>query len=665
MSDSEPGDARREIERLELENRRLRTKVKELAESELSQLTGLGSPYLSLVESLGTAVFLYQDNALLYVNAETERISGYTREELLGTPMFDLVHPEDRVKTQERSSKRFTGEDLPERFVARIIAKGGESRWVSFGGQTVEYRGKPAVLGFGTDVTELKQAQAAVVKNETLFRALAETTPVAIFLHQGAEMTYANPAAAHMSGYTRDELMSMGFWSVVHPDYLDLVRERGTARAHGKDPPTPYEIKIVGKSGEERWLEIMGTPLVIDGTLSVLGTGIDITYRRRAEEEMLRTQKLDSLGILAGGIAHDFNNIMTTILGNLSLARNQLRRKKDPASAMDHMLNAEKAVLSARHLTQQLLTFSKGGEPVTEPVDLELVLRETCALALSGSAVDAVYEIPEGLVAVDADLGQVTQVVSNLVINSMQAMPDGGTIRIVARNMDLEPGMFPGLEAGRYVEFRVIDEGLGIPEENISRVFDPYFTTKPGGTGLGLSASYSIVKKHEGLIAMESLEGRGTTVRVILPASENPSRRLETLPPSNTTGTGRILVMDDDDSVRGVAMKLLEDSGFTSVGASDGSEALRLYQESMDPDADTFDAVILDLTVPGGMGGKETISRMRELDGEVKALVSSGYSNDPILSDYHKHGFDGVVAKPYSEEELRRAVFNILSKRAS
>ncbi len=651
------------IEDLRSELELLKARLRDLEDSELSQLAGDEAPYLNLIDSMGTVVFLYQDNRLQYVNREAIRIIGYSREELLEISMFDLIHPDDREKAIARTVDKLADKPLPPRFVARVITRTGDIRWFSFGGRVIEYQNRPAVLTFGTDITELQHAQAAMHQSDSMFRALAETTPAAIFLHKGARMTYANPAAVAISGYTREELLEKGFWETVHPDYKDMVRARSKARVDGDIPPSPYEIKIVTKNGEERWLEIMGTPLELDGEISVLGTGIDITYRKTVEQEMLRTQKLESLGILAGGIAHDFNNIMTTILGNLSLARTQLRKRADIESATERLISAEKAVLSARHLTQQLLTFSKGGEPVTEPMDLDLVLEETAALALSGTNVEAVFHIADDLQPVDADIGQITQVVSNLVINAVQAMPEGGTVEISADNISVEEDEIPNLQAGNYAEFIVADRGCGIPEDQLSRVFDPYFTTKPGGTGLGLSASYSIIVKHQGLISIESQVSAGTSARVMLPASGSPSRQLSTIDPSDIAGSGRILMMDDDESVRSVAIELLLDEGYDVVGAKDGSEAIELYREAMGKDGQPFEAVILDLTVPGGMGGKETIQGLLKLDANVRALVSSGYSNDPILAEYEKHGFCGVVAKPYSSEELSRAVDKVISRR--
>jgi len=639
----------------------LRRSLAAIEEGELARLLGSGCDGSALLDRIGTAVFAYQGTKIIYANDEALRISGFPREELEAISMLDLVHPEDRSIAANHLAARLAGEEVPSRYVVRLITRSGEIRWISLGGHLLRINGEPTVLAFGNDVTELKLAQASMLKNETLFRALAETTPAAIFLHQGARMTYANPAAVAMSGYSREDLLSMGFWETVHPDYRQLVRDRGLARLGGEKPPTPYEIKIITRSGEERWLEIMGTPLTIDGEASVLGTAIDVTYRKRAEEEMLRAQKLESLGVLAGGIAHDFNNLMTSIMGNLSLAKTYLR--KGTGDAVARIDSAEAAVASARHLTQQLLTFSRGGQPVMKRMGLATVLEETAALALSGARVEADLRIPADLPAVHADEGQIGQVISNLVINGVQAMPDGGRLLIEARDLHLGDGEIHGLAAGRYVEFAVTDTGMGIPEEHLRRIFDPYFTTKPGRTGLGLSACYSIVRKHAGEILVDSAIGKGTIARVILPAVEGPAEGPPR--PAITRGgrTGRILVMDDDDSIRTVAICMLAEGGYLALGARDGAEAISMYRDSMADPRAGFDAVILDLTVPGGMGGKDAMAAMAAIDPGIKALVSSGYSDDPILSEYRRHGFSGVIAKPYSNEELIAAVGAVLSGR--
>jgi PAS domain S-box-containing protein len=639
---------------------RLRARCAQLEGSELAHISGRDSAYLSLVEWIGTAVYLVQDEHIEFTNREGERIAGASREELREISLFELFHTEDQQLIAGRIRARQSGEELDPAPPTRLINRQGEVRWISFDSHGILYRGRPALLGYATDITELHKIESALRQSESLFRTLAENTPAAIFLHQGAEYVYANPAASEITGYTNEELLSMGFDATVHPEHRAMVRERAMARLRGEAPPTPYPAKLVCKDGRECWVEIMATPLVLDGQPSVLGTAIDITERRRTEQEALRAQKLDSLGILAGGIAHDFNNLMTAILGNLSLAR---RRPGDPERVLTRLDSAEKAVLSARHLTEQLLTFSRGGKPRTELLDVEGLLAETTGLALSGSKVEPDIEVRGRPLLVHADEGQLSQVFSNLAINAVQAMPEGGVLRVVARPLEMRDGQVHELTAGRYVEIEFRDYGVGIGEDDLPHVFDPYFTTKPEGTGLGLSASYSIVRNHGGAIAIDSQLGTGTAARVLLPAGKGVPKG-SSVPPPTEIASGKLLVMDDDERVLEVAIGLLEGAGHAVVGARDGAEALDLYCRAKEG-GEPFDAVLLDLTVPGGMGGREALEQLRDIDPGVLALVSSGYSNDPTLADYRQHGFAGVVPKPYSGDELFRAVGRVLALRGA
>jgi two-component system cell cycle sensor histidine kinase/response regulator CckA len=384
----------------------------------------------------------------------------------------------------------------------------------------------------------------------------------------------------------------------------------------------------------------------------------DITEKRRMEDELQRAQKLESIGILAGGIAHDFNNILTAVIGNLSLAKIHAR----PEDEIYERLNeAGKAASIAKDLTQQLLTFSKGGAPIKKVASIKEILSDTTEFALSGSNVRCRYDIPEDLWSVECDVGQISQVINNLIINAKQAMPAGGTVDLAARNAVVAKRDKLPLADGKYLKIVVRDRGVGIPPEHLSMIFDPYFTTKQRGSGLGLATTYSIVKNHGGYIRVETKEGSGTSFEVYLPSTGKvimPARRISRGLPS---GRGRILLMDDEDVVRKVAGTLLKYLGYEVTIALDGAEMLELYRKARSQGR-PFDAVILDLTIPGGMGGKEAVRRLLEIDSKAVAVVSSGYSNDPIMANYRKYGFKGVVAKPYEIDDLGATLQKVLSE---
>jgi len=318
--------------------------------------------------------------------------------------------------------------------------------------------------------------------------------------------------------------------------------------------------------------------------------------------------------------------------------------------------------LRARDLTQQLLTFAKGGDPVRAAVLLPEIITEVSRFALHGSRVKCEYDLPDDLWLADADKGQIGQVVQNLVINAVQAMPEGGTVRIAMRNDHIDGLVRPALAPGDYVQIAISDTGVGIRPEHLSRIFDPYFTTKQMGSGLGLAAVYSIVNKHRGAIDVESQLGVGTTFRIWLPASATAPEGAETTRTSarGVSMKGRVLFMDDEEAIRQMATILLRRFGFDVVCAADGAETVRKYSEARAA-AQPFSLVIMDLTVPGGMGGREAITQLRAIDPQVKAIVSSGYSSDPVLANYRTYGFCGVVAKPYEVSDLARVLRDALA----
>jgi signal transduction histidine kinase/CheY-like chemotaxis protein len=373
----------------------------------------------------------------------------------------------------------------------------------------------------------------------------------------------------------------------------------------------------------------------------------EIEQRRRAEDDLLRARKLESLGVLVGGIAHDFNNFLTIVMGNIGLAKVELERGKP---IFDILAQTEGACRRAASLASQLLTFGKGGAPVRRIVSAVPLIEDAVGLTAAGANITIDAQIGQDLWPVDIDAGQVSHALQNILLNARQAMPDGGLIELHAENVPISDESLP-LSLGKYVRISVRDRGHGIPADILPRVFDPYFTTRKTGTGLGLAAAHAIVAKHKGHIAVDSVLGVGATFTMYLPASErmeSPQRpALEDIP----SGSGRILVMDDEEAIRILAVRMLERIGYEAVGAKDGEEAITLF-ETAKASGRSFDAVLLDLTIPAGMGGKEAAVKLREIGASTPLIVSSGYSDDPVMAEYRRYGFDAVLSKPWTVSQL-------------
>jgi len=380
----------------------------------------------------------------------------------------------------------------------------------------------------------------------------------------------------------------------------------------------------------------------------------EMEHRERMEQELLRVRNLESLGVLAGGIAHDFNNFLTVVQGNIQLAKLQL----GPDTPIQEILeDSATACQRASYLSAQLLTFAKGGDPIRRVVSVARLVLEAVQLARAGSTASIAIDIAEDLWSAEVDSGQVGQVLHNLLLNAKQAMPEGGMVEVRVENVVQDDNQQPG--PGGYVRIAIRDHGSGIPAEILSRIFDPYFTTKPGGSGLGLATAHAIVSRHGGHISVESNPGEGTEFVFVLPASDgSPAPELPVSSPPQS-GTGKLLVMDDEEALRALLYRSLTSLGYEVHSARDGAEAIALC-EAAKASGRVFDAVLLDLTVSGGMGGVETAARLRELDPAVKLIVSSGYSDAPVMSKFREYGFDDVIPKPWQAAEVSEVFRRVL-----
>ena len=508
------------------------------------------------------------------------------------------------------------------------------------------------------EMAERQRAEQEVTKTAKHFQSLIENgLDIITVLNSDGTIRYESPSIKRVLGYRPEEMIGLNVFDYIHPADSTVTSKVFSTAVKEPGRNDAIELRFRHKDGSWRILEAVGKSLITDDDrVIVIVNSRDISDRKAMEEDLIRAQKLESLGILAGGIAHDFNNLLVSILGNVSMALLDVEQASDTYRQLQ---TAEKASLRAQSLTQQLLTFSRGGDPIKKVIDIGPVIREVTQFSLRGSRVKCAIELPDDLWPIEADAGQIAQVVNNLVINADQAMPAGGTITVRAQNIDSAYREILTLKPGRYIGLSVHDSGIGIPKECIGKVFDPYYTTKQKGSGLGLAVTYSIIRKHDGHITAESTPGAGATFTVYLPASNAFCAEAQAGEGRMREGRGTILVMDDEHEVRETVGTMLRRLGYTVELVEDGAKAVERYRESIQNNR-PFDAVILDLTVTGGMGGKEAIVRLREIAPGVRAIVSSGYANDPVMADYARYGFAGVVAKPFLLKDLSASIAAVL-----
>ena len=501
----------------------------------------------------------------------------------------------------------------------------------------------------GTAVARIR-AEQALRESGAIYTALVEATGTGyVILDDQGRVVDANAEYLRLTGRgSMEEILGhpVTDWTAAH----DRERNaRAVEQCFEQGSVKHLQIDYVGDAGGVIPVEVGARAVQTRRGRQILGLCQDISDRRRIEAEMQKAERLESIGVLAGGIAHDFNNILMGITGNISLARLRLHQ---PEAVLELLEEAERAAFRARDLTQQLLTFARGGAPVRRTAAVQELIRDSAAFVLRGSPVTAEYDLPVDLWPVEVDAGQISQVIQNIVLNAAQAMPGGGRVAISARNF-VSPGEIATTHrSSRYVRISIADQGPGIPPENLRRIFDPYFTTKETGSGIGLAVAYSIVRRHEGKIDVESELGSGATFHVALPASERWICETPRPKDAPLARRGHVLLMDDDEASRAVATRMFRELGFDVTCTADGAEAIQNF-ETARASGRHFDLVVLDLTVPGGMGGMECFERLRRIDPDVRVVVSSGYSTASVMADpAGEHALAGSLTKPYRLEDL-------------
>ena len=606
----------------------------------------------------------------IFVSPSCEELTGYTSDEFMADYrlMRKLVIPEDHhIFIGHRHEVTAEGRFLPIEF--RIRRKDGEIRWFEHicrpvTGADGENLG---IRGSNRDITERKFAEEILAsERERLAVTLRSIGDGVITVDTHGRVVMLNRKAERMTGWGHEQAVGRPLAEIFIVIDENSRETRGNPVARVLSSGLPVELAnntvLVARDGTELVIGDSAAPIV-DLQGEIIGAVLvfrDLTEKKRLQEQLLKADRMESIGLLAGGIAHDFNNILQGIGGNLALAR---LGEALPTEVDQKIEEAEKAVQRAAGLTQQLLTFSRGGDPVTKKVALPELLRESVDFALHGSTVRPVYHFVADLHPAVIDAGQISQVIHNLVINASQAMPDGGQIEIVAENIQVEKlGQIETLPVGDYVKVSIRDHGSGIPREIMAHIFDPYFSTKHEGQGLGLASCYSIIKNHHGLLTVFSKPGEGATFIFYLPAATGVSSIVDhdnEVPISLEKGSVKILVMDDDEVLQEIISEMLEFAGHEVEIAADGQQAVDMYRQAMKA-GEPFGLVIADLTVPGGMGGKEMAAELLAIDPTARIIVSSGYSSDPVMANFADYGFKAVIAKPYKMEALTATLQEVL-----
>ncbi|MDD5674314.1 MAG: PAS domain S-box protein [Chitinivibrionales bacterium] len=636
-------------------NNRPSGKKEKTAQDQFSESDAL---YRAIVETSPEAILISDlDGRLIMANHRAALMNGVKDEkEIIGQNFYDFIAPDDRPHARENAQIVFaTG--ILQNLEYAMVRKDGSC----FPGELnlsiiCDEKGNPRYfLRIIRDITQRKKAEEELRQQQHFLASMFSSIQDGIsILDKDLIIKNVNPIMEKLYRHA-----------------LPLIGKKCHSAYHGSDLPcavcpsrktlatglAAYETSPLhdDRGAITGWLELYTFPLIDIASRELIGVieyVRDITEKRKAEALIQQTQRMDSIGVLAGGIAHDFNNILTAILVNVSLAKINTAQE-NPLYEM--LASVEKATFRARGLTQQLLTFSRGGTPVKTVSSLADLIRDACEFALHGSNVRCTFSFAKDLWPAEIDEGQITQVFHNLVINADQAMPEGGTIALTAENCTLAQSPAVPLAQGAYCKIVVSDTGIGIPAEYIQKIFDPYFTTKQKGTGLGLATTYSIIKKHNGFISVDSAPGKGTTFCIYLPALPHGESPAPQAAVTTCKSGAKILVMDDDETIRGTLGELFKSMGHFVTLADEGAQMLKIYEQALAA-KEPFDLVILDLTVPGAMGGKEAMGHLLRINPNVKAIVSSGYAHDPIMAQFKKYGFCATIAKPYNFDDLQRVL---------
>ena len=652
------------INELEVQQSELEAQNEDLMQAK-SETDNLLNKYQELYDFAPVGyVTLDEQGNIIDANLTLTGLLGIERIKLINTH-FDHFIPSDTRPAFYNFFKNVIKTDMCQKCQMRLIKKDDIVFYALLEGIAVMDKKYPEVKHIMlsiTDITDCKSIEENLLKEKDFSNILIESLPgiFCLFDIDGKILRW-NKYGENVIGYTADEI------SVSNPLDFIVEQDRELVNKTIKDTfdkgYSSVESTLVTKRGEKIPFYFTGIRVMIDDVPCILSIAIDISERKKIEYELEKLRRLESIGILASGVAHDFNNLLTGILGNISLVKQYLDSED---MIFKRLSTAERSCLEAREITSRLITFSKGGEPVKKVTRVQQLLKEAHCPLIKDTNITFEYNLPDNLYPVEIDEGQIRNVIINILTNAAEAMPEGGKIDISAANLEITEKDNLPIKEGSYVKVSIRDRGRGIQVEEISRIFDPYFSTKERGVkkgmGLGLTICHSIIRKHEGFITVESMPGAGTTFHLYLPASLKKKTETEVTGEKEITRKKRILIMDDDEIVRDITGDMLMHCGYYIESSKDGNEAIALYIKAKER-GEPFDAVILDLVVPNGMGGDIAIKRLHDIDHGVKGIALSGYSKDLIMTHYMDYGFTAALSKPYNIQLLNGTLERVLGKK--
>jgi PAS domain S-box-containing protein len=669
-----------------------------LAEDELRESE---QKYRQLIESARDIIYTVSlDATITSMNPAFESLSGWSSSECIGKPLPSLVHPDDWPLALEMGLLTLRGERPPIHEV-RILSKSGEYVTGEFSITPFIQKGSVAgILGIGRDITELRRAEEALQKahdelelrvkertaelsktnallkreiaqrnlaqealreSEKKYRFVVDNANDAIFIVQDEVVKFPNPKTSDLTGYSAEELSKISVVNLIHPEDMEMVRDRHQRRLSGKKPPATYSFRIFNKAREEIWVLLNTVLINWEGRPATLNFLRDMTQQKKFEDQFQHIQRMQSLGTLAGGIAHDFNNLLMGIQGNVLL---MILDRQPSHPHYERLKNIEQYVRDGAELTKQLLGFARGGKYEVKPTNLNEIVKKSCEMFRRTRKEISIHsKFQENTWTTEVDRVQIEQVLLNLYVNAWQAMPRGGELYLQTENLTLDKSYVKPFEVnpGRYVKISITDTGVGMDEATQQRMFEPFFTTKGmgRGTGLGLASVYGIVKNHGGFVKVYSKKGQGTTFNIYFPASGKKvvvveEKRSEDI----LTGTGTALLVDDEDMIIDVGKQLMQKLGYETFIAGSGKEAIEIYRMNKEE----IDIVIVDMIMPG-MSGGETYNKLKEINPDIKVLLSSGYSINGLATEILKRGCNGFIQKPFNMKDLSKKLREILDKK--